>query len=149
MNQSEGMFWIVCRVRELLPVNEETNKPLIHVPMYLLTANLSLRHVSATWTTTCCHTGFTLYVTRSVVLRWKESRGLSTCMTQTSHRGLLHCGWYKWKVHTKLRVASEQGHTAPVDLHLVRPYVVHTERLSSASFRRFHGTYLGRHAFSP
>ena len=28
----------VCRVRERLPVNGETNKPLIHVPMYLLNA---------------------------------------------------------------------------------------------------------------
>ena len=28
-----------------------------------------------------CHYCLTLYVTRSVVLRWKESRGLSTCMT--------------------------------------------------------------------
>ena len=37
--QITGMFWIVCRVRERTPVNGETNKPLIHVPMYLLNAN--------------------------------------------------------------------------------------------------------------
>ena len=43
----------VCRVRGRLPVNGETNKPLIHVPVYLLNAVSVSVSVSATWTTTC------------------------------------------------------------------------------------------------
>ena len=96
-----------CCVRTLLPAKglpecsgTVTNSLFMSLFVCLLDVIFVAATISAAYMTTCgyigfgpiqrlvnpyfniiCHYYLTLYVTRSVVLRWKESRGLSTYMT--------------------------------------------------------------------